>query len=153
LVCNGFCPGRLDKLTDSSGRIIDDSMAVYYQILDTTHYFHTLHCTSNCSEFAGTDFIYATTQTSGTVECYTLAGVATHCRLMLSIKSDTCFASAELKSIIAGEDQAYTCTGGHVTIDPEQWKKGIIKAAFRFEFDANTREHIFWEGLILCPIK
>ncbi|MGL5892362.1 MAG: hypothetical protein ACRC3B_20900 [Bacteroidia bacterium] len=157
LVCDGFCDERIQRLTDSSGKILPDSIQVYYQLLDTTHYYHTLSCKSNCSEFAGTNFIYAVQSASSrNVECFTITNASTHCVLSFTISGDTCKPRVELVSIIAYGQRNYVCQSGSITIDPELWKKGIIKAAFKFSFFAfqSIREDdwVDWEGIMWCKI-
>lgn len=155
LVCDGLCPERLLNLTDSTGRILPDSVQVYYSLFDTTHYYHTLNAKSSCSEFAGADFAYAQKQHDGSVLCYTTGGVATHCTLSFTLTADSCVAAAALTSIITGEDQNYTCTAGEISIDKELWKQGVLKGVFRFEFTdvSSGREMIYWEGLVCCKIN
>jgi hypothetical protein len=155
LVCDGLCPERLLNLTDSTGRILPDSVQVYYSLFDTTHYYHTLSAKSSCSEFAGADFAFAQKQHDGSVLCYTTGGVATHCTLSFTLTADSCVASAALTSIIAGEDQNYPCKAGEISIEEELWKQGVLKAVFRFEFTEvfPGRGVIYWEGLVYCEIS
>jgi hypothetical protein len=156
LVCDGLCTDRIQNLTDSTGKILPDSISIYYQLLDTTHYYHTLSCKSNCSEFAGTNFIYAVRSASDTINCFTLTDAATHCVLSFTISGDTCRPRVELVSIIAYGERKYVCRSGSITIDPELWKKGIIKAAFKFSFFAfqsiQEDDWVDWEGIMWCNI-
>ncbi|MCA6362715.1 MAG: hypothetical protein IM638_06730 [Bacteroidetes bacterium] len=155
LVCDGLCPERLLQLTDSTGRILPDSVQLYYSLFDTAHYYHTLSAKSSCSEFAGADFAYAQKQPDGSVLCHTTGSIATHCTLSFILTADSCVAYARLSSIIAGEDQSYSCTGGNISIDKELWKLGVLKGTFRFEFTdtASGREVIYWEGLVNCTVE
>ena len=40
--CDGFCPPETDAMTDENGRIFDDSLAAFYQLVDTTHLYHSI---------------------------------------------------------------------------------------------------------------
>ncbi|MBB4037596.1 hypothetical protein GGR21_003516 [Dysgonomonas hofstadii] len=59
LVCNGLCDTILDKMRDENGRIIKDSITHYYQLLDTTHHYYTLHSEAHAHEWAGTNYAEA----------------------------------------------------------------------------------------------
>lgn len=80
LSCDGFCPERTDAMKDSTGRIYNDSLSVFYALVDTTHRFHTLQGSAECYEYAGADYMTAQRQ-HDTVFCYSLCSAATHCSL------------------------------------------------------------------------
>ncbi|MEO7489014.1 MAG: hypothetical protein ABIU77_18020 [Ferruginibacter sp.] len=155
LSCDGFCAPEAYAMMDSTGKILKDSLAAFYKILDTSHQSHSIYCKAWCYEWAGTDFIEAIHKSADTVYCYTLLNAATHCSLKLNIIGDNCFAVIDLTSIFKGGNTRYACTNGYITVDKNLWKKGIMKAVFNFNFEhkENRKKPIYWKGKILTKIK
>jgi hypothetical protein len=154
LSCDGFCPQEVYAMIDSTGKIIRDSLAAFYKIVDTSHQLHSIECKAWCYEWAGTDFIEAIHKTADTVYCYTLLNAATHCSLQINIVGNSCFASIDLNSIVNGGSAKYNCTNGYITIDKILWEKGIVKAVFSFNFEhkENPKKPIYWKGKIFTKM-
>ncbi len=151
----GFCPDRCYSMLDSNGIVRDDSSAVFYQLLDTTHQFHTIACEAWCYEWAGTDFINVFQNNMDTVTCFTMAGIATHCSLELTLIRDSCYATINLNSVVHNGDATFYSISGFFILDQTLWKKGIMKAEFSFVFEhlANPNEPMYWKGLIYSPLN
>ena len=151
----GFCPERCYAMLDSNGIVLKDSSEIFYQLLDTTHLFHTIQCDAWCYEWAGTDFMWAYHKTGDTVFCYTPIGIATHCSLQLNIIRDLCYAVIDLISVFLGGNAKYYCLKGHISIDKNFWKEGFIKAEFDFNFEhkENPELPMFWKGKIFTKIE
>lgn len=151
----GFCPERCYLMLDSNGIVLKDSAQIFYQLLDTTHQFHSIQCEAWCYEWAGTDFIDVFRINKDSIFCYTSTGIATHCSLQLKILKNSCKATIELNSIIPGGSATYYCTDGHITIDKKRLKKGVLKAKFNFNFEhkENPKKPIYWKGKIYSKIK
>lgn len=151
----GFCPERCYPMLDSNGIVLKDSSTVFYQLLDTTHQFHTIQSEAWCYEWAGTDFIEAYRKGKDSIYCHTATGIATHCSLQLEILKNTCLATIDLNSIRAGGDAVYYCTDGYITIDKKLWEAGIIKAEFNFIFENKDEPEkpFYWKGRIYTKIK
>lgn len=151
----GFCPPRCEAMLDSNGNILKDSIAIFYQLLDTTHLFHTIQCEAWCYEWAGTDFISASRKGQERINCQTATNMATHCSLQLDIVKNSCYAKIELNSIVSDNNAVFYCTEGYIRIDKKRWKQGIIKADFSFDFGSakNVEKPIYWKGKIQTKIE
>jgi len=155
LSCDGICPKGIESMKDSEDKIYADSMPRFYQLVDTTHLFHSISCEAWCYEWAGTDFITAKQKNKNQITCVTHSSSGTHCKLILEIKNDTCIPRIELNSISSLGLKTYYCQGGFIKIDRESWIKGILKAEFDFDFN-NTDEPVremFWKGKIYTMIE
>jgi hypothetical protein len=154
LSCEGFCPPGAYAMIDSTGKIFNDSLTVFYKVVDTSHQFHSIQSKASCYEWAGTDFIKVVQKSVDTVYCYTLLNAATHCSLQLDIAGDNCLAAIDLNSIVKGEGASYNCINGYITIDKDLWKKGIVKAIFSFNFEhrENPKKPFYWRGKIFAKI-
>lgn len=148
----GFCPERCYTMLDSNGIVLKDSSQIFYQLLDTTHQFHTIQCEAECYEWAGTDFIEVIRNKNDSVFCYTTTGLATHCSLQLVIFKNSCTATIDLNSITPDGSAIFYCTGGNITIDRKLWKKGVMKSEFNFSFE-NGEKPFYWKGKIYAKIK
>ncbi len=155
LSCDGFCPEGTELMKDSAGKIYTDSLTKFYQLVDTTHQFHSIECDAWCYEWTGTNFITAKQITENQTICSTHLNLATHCQLFLEINNDICIPRIELNSIMSNELKTYYCKGGFIKIDSNLWTKGILKAEFDFYFN-NTDEpdqKMYWEGKIYTIIE
>lgn len=156
LVCNGICNPLTDIMKDENGKIIEDSLNRYYQLVDTTHIFHTIESISNSYEWAGTDNIAAKRTDKDTVICYTLCNAATHSSLLITIVKNKCIPKIEFNSITDTANPIYfSHKKGYIIIDKNLWNKGIIKAEFSFLFHnhENQKRDLFWKGKIYSVIK
>ncbi|WP_280647231.1 MULTISPECIES: hypothetical protein [unclassified Dysgonomonas] len=154
LVCDGICDDVLFSMRDTDGRILPDSIERYYQLLDTTHYYHTIESDADCYEWDGTDFAYAHRSSNDTVYCYTACGVSTHSSLRFMITEDNCIPSIELNSIADGGIKYYNGKNGWIRIDRTLWQKNILKAEFDFTFDNSDdiENPMRWKGRIYTKI-
>ena len=155
LSCDGFCPEGIESMIDMNGKINPDSSARFYQLVDTTHQFHSILCEAWCYEWAGTDFITAKQTNKNRIICSTQTNAGTHCSLIFEINNDTCIPRIELNSIAASGLKTYDCKGGFIKVDKDSWINGILKAEFNFVFN-NTDEpdrKMFWKGKIYTLIE
>jgi hypothetical protein len=150
----GFCPERCQAMLDPNGVVRPNSAQVFYQLLDTTHRFHTTQGQAWCYEWAGTDFIEVWRLGPNSVACATATNEATHCSLQLQITKGVCRANIVLRSIAQGGDATYLGRDGTIYIDQKLWQKGILKASFRFDFShpENPRQPMYWHGKIYALI-
>jgi hypothetical protein len=155
LSCDGICPGGIDAMEDKNGKIIADSMDAFYRLVDTTHQFHSIQCDAWCYEWAGTDFISVRKKNGDTIECQTRTNAATHCMLHLGLAGNYCYPQIELVSIASSDKKTYACVGGSIKIGRQQWKQGILKAEFDFQFDhtENPGRAMFWKGKIYASVE
>ncbi|NDV70439.1 hypothetical protein [Dysgonomonas sp. 25] len=152
LICENFCTEELSNMLDENMRIPDDSISKYYQLLDTTHYYHTISCDAQSYEFVGTDYI-ETERVGDTLRCYTLCNAGTHSSLVLNIVGDKCIPVLDLYSVTPAGEMTFPSSGGYIKIDKQHWDKGILKAEFRFTFENdNGNLPLWWEGRIYTPI-
>lgn len=150
LVCDGLCPEELANMRDEEGRIYEDSLHRYYQLVDTSHIYHTIECEAQCYEWAGTNNIITIPTVKNGIKAYTLCNPATHSSLKLNIIDNKCFAEIELSSITPSGQQIFPCNDGYIRIDKKLWKEGIIKAEFDLSFE-NTlqpQDSLWWKGKI-----
>jgi len=156
LVCDGICNPLIYNMLDSNSKIYEDSLRSYYQLVDTTHIFHSIESNSNCYEWAGTDYIVINKISSDTIKCYTLCSAATHSSLEITLINNRCTASIKLISITNINNPIYyTYKDGYIKIDKYLWNKGVMKAEFEFIFDDhdNPAKDIFWNGKIYAKIN
>ncbi|MDR2037774.1 MAG: hypothetical protein LBQ60_07615 [Bacteroidales bacterium] len=155
LSCDGLCPDGIERMKDPDGRIFEDSLEVFYSILDTAHLYHTISCDAGCYEFAGTNFITVRKKGRKTVECYTHTNAATHCHLQMEIFRGRCMPVVVLNSISGKGEVRYTCNGGQIMVDKKMWDKGVMKADFHFTFDHEPYEEtpVYWKGRIYAFIE
>jgi len=155
LHCDGICDPSIDTMYDSNRNIKKHLRDTYYSIVDTTHIFKTIECDAWCYEFGGTDDIVAERYKNGTVACYTMCNVSTHCSLIFELEPhrDSCMPVIEFISIASGKKSVYTCMDGTITLDSTAWSKSTLKAIFDFKFvHTDGPEPMFWKGKICTPI-
>lgn len=155
LVCDGICPEACDRMKDSTGTIIKDSVSAYYKLIDTTHVFNSIACDAWCYEYAGTDRVMVLRKNADTVFCSTECSPATHCSLNLLIVGKECTPKINLVSVKPNGKAVFFVTQGHITIDRLMWEKGILKAEFDYLFDdpEARQKQVYWKGKIYAPIK
>ncbi len=155
LSCDGLCPSEVDEMKDENGRIYDDSLKAFYQLVDTTHQFHTIKLEAWTYEWAGADFVTATRINKDTVVCFTHNNVATHSSLNLTITKEKCIPTIAFNSITPTGTKIYICKSGQIKIDRNLWDKGIMKAEFDFIFDHNENpgKPMYWKGKIYAKIE
>jgi hypothetical protein len=155
LSCDGLCAPETERMLDENGRIYKDSLAAFYQLIDTTHQFHSIQSDAWAYEWAGTNFVTATRINTDSVVCFTHTNAATHSSLVLTIAKEKCIPKIELNSIAGSGTKIYSCKSGQLEIDKPLWDKGILKAKFDFIFDhkENPVQPMFWKGKIYAKIK
>jgi len=155
LSCDGLCPMRIDAMKDKNGRIYDDSLTSFYQLIDTSHQYFTLNSQAQMYEWAGTNFVHFTNWKDGEVTGQSLNNIATHSSLYFKIKNDSCIAKVNFNSITDRGRYTFYLGGGHVKIDRNLWQKDTIKSSFNLIF-INTLDPnypLYWKGKIYSPIQ
>jgi hypothetical protein len=155
LTCDGLCPLEIDAMKDSAGRIFDDSLKAFYQLVDTTHEFYTIACEAWCYEFGEANFINVYHRGHDTFYAYTMCNAGTHSSLNLWFKGDICYATIGLNSVTPSGKSTYYAAGGWIRIDKNLWKKGTMKAEFSFDFGNpdDPSKPLHWQGRIYAPIQ
>jgi len=148
LVCMGLCPPETDNMLDNKGMIFEDSVSVYYQLVDTAHVHYTIESETNSYEWIESNDILVEILSNDTVKAYTMCDVSTHSSLKLFIINDACLPYIELNSITPRGLQHFMCKGGYIKIDKNAWEKDTLKAEFDFVFEDN----LWWRGRIFAPI-
>ncbi|MCL1938525.1 MAG: hypothetical protein FWF52_09055 [Candidatus Azobacteroides sp.] len=154
LSCDGLCPPEIYNMIDENGKIYEDSLASFYQLLDTTHLFHSIKSDAWTYEWADTDYVIVEKINKDTTVCFTLNNAATHSSLNLVITENIVKPTIVLIGIDSN-DITYPCKSGQMVIDKKLWNKGILKAAFDFDFgfDENHNEQMYWKGNIYAKIE
>ena len=150
LVCDGICPEKLENMRDEEGKIYEDSLHKYYQLVDTSHIYHTIECEAQCYEWAGTNNIITIPTGKNGIKAYTLCNPSTHSSLKLNITGNRCIAAIELSSIASSGHQIFPCNGGYIKIDKKLWNEGILKAEFDLSFEniLQPQDSLWWKGKI-----
>lgn len=154
LSCDGLCPAEIASMIDTTGRIIEDSLAAFYNLIDTTHQMHSLESEAWCYEYAGTNFMHFWRTNDKEIIGKSQCNAATHSLLELKINGNFCRPSIYLNSISRGFNYHFLCSEGTIQIDPFYFKKGVIKATFDFKFanPLNPSDHLYWKGKIFSII-
>ncbi len=153
--CDGLCPPGTDRMKDFSGKIFEDSLALFYELVDTFHIPHSIQCKAKCYEFAGTNFIEVRRK-GKVITATTSTSVGTHSSLQFTLTDKSiCNASIKLVSIVPGRNREDKAIKGELFIDRRQWEQGVFKARFRFLFGAKMKngKAMFWEGRVLAVIR
>lgn len=122
-------------MKDENGKIYNDSLKAFYQLVDTSHQFHSIQSDAWTYEWAGTNFITFERVSKDSIVCYTHTNIATHCILNLIIIKDIIKPLIFLNSMVPNDTKTYPCNGGQIAIDRKLWNKGIVKAEFNFTFE------------------
>lgn len=162
----GLCDYRVDKMRDAAGNILPDSLSAYYQLVDTTHYSHTLECEAQCYEFAGSNYAYVFKRKDGSISIFTGCNIATHSSLEIELSGTKATSLIVLNSITTRGEKTkdglfsdgkirYKCSGGTLRIDSKMLKKNVFKAEFDLTFvnHENANFPIWWKGKIMAPIQ
>lgn len=154
LSCDGFCPPETYEMKDENGRIRDEFLITFYQLVDTTHQYHSIWSEAYTYEWAGSDFIQGIRINEDSVICSTCNNAGTHSSLQLVITQNHAEASIVLTSIMHNGSGIFFCKDGTITIDRISWQKGILKAAFDLTFDhqMSNKEYMWWKGLIYTKV-
>ena len=155
LSCDGICPPEIDGMKDASGKIYDDSLEAFYNIVDTAHMALSLKSENRMYEYSGTDFMEFTKQKDGTIRGFSLMNVSTHSALIIEIQHDHCSVWVDFNSITDLGEHTFPLENGSIKMDQSLFEKGIIKATFDFTFEntLNPNEKLFWKGQIYSRIK
>ncbi len=156
LTCDGgVYLQETDKMKDNNGKIYPDSLHAFYQIVDTTHLFHSIKSEASTYEWAGTDFINFKTQKDGTIIGQTACNASTHSSLNIKIKKNAVTAWIDYNSISRIEKYIFPMQKGQIIIDKQLFIQGIIKAEFDivFENKLDFDKKMYWKGLIYSKIK
>lgn len=133
LVCDRICPPETDNMRDENGRIIPDSISKYYQLVDTTHFYHTLQWNRFAND-PESGYITAKSAGDDIITCRTLGG-SDYWTMVLIITGNRCVPILEYHRIDSKTGYIiYNCNEGAIRIDKKLWEKGILKAEFEFTF-------------------
>lgn len=154
LSCDWICPPELDRMKDAQGKIYEDSLNSYYQILDTTHLPHTIKCEASMYEFTGTHFIDFKETEDGIIGT-TTANASTHSVLTIQIVNGVCYAWVDLNSIRDLGEHRFELKVGRMMLDKASYQQGIIKGSFDFRFVNHLDADIplFWRGTIVSTFE
>lgn len=155
LICDGNCPSRIENMREKSNEIPQDSLDIYYQLIDTTHYFKSLQVEAWCYEFFESSYMNCFKNESGFINCSSANTISTHCSLRLAISGDICRPLVQLNSTKQSiGTKIFKCTKGYIKIDSNYYSKGILKAEFNFSFynSIDPLKPINWKGKIYSVI-
>jgi len=154
LSCDGFCPERIDKMKDSKGKILKDSLIVFYQLIDTTHIFHNLNSIIDNEEKSYVNFINTSQVNESVFTLFTIQNSHIYGSLKIMLINSKCFSEIVVISPnpVVGM-VCYKLKTGNIYIESEAFKKGIIKSKFDFTFELDNQSQIEWKGFINVTIE
>ncbi|MFT5821684.1 MAG: hypothetical protein ACI8ZM_002938 [Crocinitomix sp.] len=153
LSCDGFCPDRAYEMK-VDGKIPEDSLAAFYQLVDTSHLHHTMSSVALMYEFTGCDYIYIKRDSMNRIVGETGITPGTHSTLNFEIEKGQCEIWAHYNSISAQKPRNFPLKSGFIKLDLGAYEVDTIKAQFDLTFQ-NTLESdmaLTWKGLIYAPI-
>lgn len=156
LICDAICHPDTENMMDERGKIFEDSLHRYYQLVDTTHLYSSIECEASVYGWAGTNHLVLNKTDDKTFEANTLCRGGTYSSLYLILKNDTCIPTVKFFSPAGTEGTEYfRCKKGYIKIDKTLLDKDILKAEFDFSFDDpyNKDKNIYWRGKILSQIN
>lgn len=155
LSCDGICPPEIDRMKNAEGKIYTDSLNAFYEVVDTTHLFHSIKSEAWTYEWAGTDFMTFKKQADNLIIGESLCNVSTHSSLNIKIKNDSVIAWIDFNSIRDLGQHRFPMTHGQITLDKQLFDQGIIKAEFDLKFTntLNPEKELYWKGLIYSKIE
>lgn len=156
LVCDVICHPDTEMMKKEKGKIYKDSLHRYYQLVDTTHIYHSIDCEANMYGWAGTDRISIKRTDTGLIEAHTYCEGGTYSGLRLTIKNDSCVPIVEFISPVGfSQTKHFECKKGYIKIDQNFWDENIMKAEFYFYFSdtENPEKDLWWKGKIYTQIN
>ena len=150
LSCDGFCPMEIEKMKDTNGKIFEDSIDSFYELIDTSHLYYSIKSYTNAYEFGEANYIHFEKMENDTIYGYTHVNAGTHSSLHLKLTSDYCTAWVEYNSVKPVPIKNFLINDGLIKLDNNLFNQGIIKAEFDFVFEntLNIEKDIYWKGKI-----
>ncbi|NRA13851.1 MAG: hypothetical protein HRT57_18065 [Crocinitomicaceae bacterium] len=127
--CDGFCQEGAHELKDDQGRIPEDSAAVFYALVDTTHEFHSLNSEAQQYEWGQSNqmrFVdHGDYRFTGMSTCN--AGTHSGLNIHLDVMRKTFIASVDFTSITPKPRQHFQLKKGILVLDEDPLAKKISK--------------------------
>lgn len=153
LVCDGWCPEEVESMRLQDGRIDPKQRDTYYELVDTSHRFHSFQGNSDAYEYDDCHFIRCERKDENQFELISEVGVSIHSSLIIRINNQKCEPLIHYNSIRNIPEKFYSCTGGWITISKDHFEKNIFRAQFHFTFwDPESEKELKWEGKIHTEI-
>ena len=155
LSCDGFCPIEIDDMKDDQGKILKDSLEAFYEIIDTTHLFHSLISETSNFAFGKARFINVIENSDGRTRINSETNFSTHSSLKIEIEKSKFSAKIDFASIRTNGIYSFKMNKGSFKIDKSYWEKGILKATFDLSFEntLNLNKKIIWRGKMFKEIE
>ena len=155
LSCDGICPIGIDDMKDEEGKIINDSLEAFYEIIDTTHLFYSLKSETSSYEFGDSNFVRAIKKPNGQIWISSETNISTHSSLKIEIEKSKFSAKIDFGSITPIGNHSFRMKKGILQIEKSYWKKGILKAKFNLSFEdtLNPKRDLFWKGIMFKEIE
>ena len=155
LSCDGICPIEIDEMKDEHGKIKGNFLKTFYEIIDTTHLFYSIHSETNAPEYTEANFISIKYIDDKEIIIRSKSNISTHSSLNVLIKDSTFSAWIDVKSITPNGNHRFKLKNGTLKVEEESWKKGILKAVFDLKFEDTLfkKKEMFWKGKLLKTIN
>ena len=159
LSCEGLCPMEIERMKDDQGRIFNDSLAAFYEIIDTTHRFYSHQGIVRTFEYGECNYANAKVL-NGKIHVQTEVNAATHTSLHIVFdteeKSATeCKIYLIYNSIRPVKPVVFRVRSGMLEISREKFEEGLVQMSFDLEFEEVSNNPEFeqsWNGLILVEL-
>jgi hypothetical protein len=156
LSCDGFCPEETDAMK-VDGKIIEDSLTAFYELVDTSHLHHTMKCEATMYEWTGCNYIYVSRDTNNYIIAETGITPGTHSTLHFRIYNGKAEVWAHYNSISTLKPRNFPLKSGDIKVEKQAYESDTIKAQFDLTF-SNTLEsdpgfELSWNGLIYAVIQ
>ncbi len=148
LSCDGFCPEEAYKLMTDSGKVYEDSLESFYNIIDTSHLHYSLSSKTNSIGYSNSDFISFRIDSEEKILGASQTNASGYSRLFIELSEDSCTAWIEYRSIYNTDIELFRLVKGSIKIDQSSYERGIIRGVFDFVFT----ENYYWEGKIYSAI-
>lgn len=145
------CPPRPDKMLDKRRKIIADSMAIFYKLIDSTRHYFSLDSRSTLTDMNGNHFISVKKYGEFTLEGFTNNNDGVNCSFFFRIKDD--FIDSWIYVKDNSKTKIYYLKEGKFFADKKAFEKEILKAKFSFIYQSeNGFKPLYWSGKIYAKI-
>jgi hypothetical protein len=156
LSCDGFCPEETDAMK-VDGKIIEDSLTAFYELVDTSHLHHTMESEATMYEWIECNYIYIKRDSNDRIIAETGITPATHSTLHFEIDNGRAKVWAHYNSISTLKPRNFPLKSGFIKVEKQAYESDTFKAQFDLTF-SNTLEsdpdfELAWKGLIFASIE
>lgn len=154
LSCDGLCPMEIDRMKDDLGRIYDDSLEVFYTIIDTTHIYRSHSAEVRAYEYFEVNHVICSIE-NGRVRLETICDAGNHSWLVIEFDENPKSVTPHRAFIFFNSVRANTkvecfnVTVGTVELSKAAWENAVVEMVFDLEFNSGEEKlALMWKGKI-----